>query len=77
MLSVVVILFDTALDQAISLSELLRVSIENGEYGETGKVTCSFGVAQIKNAESGESLMRRVDSLRYKAKESGRNKVGF
>ncbi|NPA29872.1 MAG: diguanylate cyclase [Epsilonproteobacteria bacterium] len=38
-------------------------------------ITCSFGVAEIREGEDDEALMERVDRLLYEAKHRGRNRV--
>jgi diguanylate cyclase (GGDEF)-like protein len=39
------------------------------------RCTASFGVAEIRNAESFEDFMRRADAALYEAKRGGRNQV--
>ncbi|MGR5456949.1 diguanylate cyclase domain-containing protein [Vibrio alfacsensis] len=43
--------------------------------GEEFSISCSFGVAQLVDDESWDSLVGRADKALYEAKESGRNKV--
>jgi diguanylate cyclase len=40
-----------------------------------GKVTASFGIAQLRDAETPEMLLDRADAKLYEAKEAGRNCV--
>lgn len=71
-----VVLLPTAnLDMAASLAEKLRVMIQNLEIDEVGKVTASFGVAQIVSGEDMEDIISRADRALYLAKNSGRNCV--
>jgi diguanylate cyclase len=40
-----------------------------------GVVTASFGVARLRDGESADELLRRVDAKLYEAKANGRNRV--
>ncbi|MBU1643450.1 diguanylate cyclase, partial [bacterium] len=57
------------------VAEMLRRTIENETFETVDKISCSFGVAALEENESSEALLRRVDRLLYRAKESGRNCV--
>lgn len=70
----VIILPHTALNEAISVAEKLRGMIENHRF-EHGKMTCSFGVAQMIEEDTEETLIHRADAMLYVAKENGRNQV--
>ncbi len=70
----VIILPDTALNEAIALAETLRLMIE-GHHFEHGKMTCSFGIAQMIDEDTEETLIHRADAMLYVAKENGRNQV--
>ncbi|MDX1588373.1 MAG: GGDEF domain-containing protein, partial [Oleiphilaceae bacterium] len=39
------------------------------------EVTCSFGVAQIRDGDSIQALLQRADERLYKAKTTGRNRI--
>ena len=60
---------------ATDMSENLRQYIEDLELEATGKITCSFGVAEWMDNEKAEELVNRADNAMYKAKELGRNQV--
>lgn len=64
----------TKIDKAIILAEKLREIIENHNFSETRKVTCSFGLAEYLS-EDIETFLKRVDIALYQSKESGRNKI--
>jgi len=57
------------------LAQKLREAIEAHRFEHVGEVTASFGTTLSKQEESEDSLLKRVDSALYRAKESGRNRV--
>ncbi|MDA0108372.1 GGDEF domain-containing protein [Vibrio sp. La 4.2.2] len=74
---IMVVLYDMDLHQARALAEQLRLRVEKygNIKGEEFSISCSFGVAQLVDDESWDSLVGRADKALYEAKESGRNKV--
>lgn len=66
---------ETELSGASQLAEKIRERIASTHFGRAGKKTASFGVASFYPGEDSESLIQRVDSALYDAKESGRNRV--
>jgi len=60
---------------AVDIAEKLRKLIQNHAFSNIKNVTCSFGVTQLMEQDTKSSFLKRVDTLLYKAKESGRNKV--
>ena len=71
----VLLLSDTALQNAKDIAENLRVVIENYDFGIDKKLTCSFGVTVGTDGDTSGSLFEQVDKALYKAKNSGRNRV--
>lgn len=71
----IIILPETSVEDAVVLANKLRRAIETRPFYEIKTLTCSFGVTQLRDKESKESIFKRVDALLYKAKESGRNRV--
>lgn len=74
----VIVLPETGLAEAITTAERLRLAIEGDrliEGNETFRVTASFGVAQHRPGETAQALIQEADTLLYKAKEGGRNRV--
>jgi len=67
---------ETKLNGAVELAERLRKKIENEDFDEVEKATCSFGVAELKAEDDIDSLLKRVDDYLYKAKEK-RNEVYY
>jgi diguanylate cyclase (GGDEF)-like protein len=76
----VILLPQTALEQAIQLAEKLRVLIEAERFeGETnltnGQLTASFGVTNLQAGEAIDTALDRADRALYRAKSAGRNRV--
>jgi len=75
------VLPDTALLEAVEISNRLRIEVAALQYAvdsqHTIGMTISLGVAQLTGNEEENSLIYRVDQALYMAKESGRNKVKF
>ena len=70
-----IILPETGLDKAEELAERIRQIIEIHQFNEIGKVTVSFGVAQLRKSDSEKTFIKRSDDALYKAKINGRNRV--
>ncbi|WP_446787419.1 sensor domain-containing diguanylate cyclase [Macellibacteroides fermentans] len=71
-----VIFPDTSLREAITISEKIRQSIENHNYGIELTVTVSGGVKEYENEELSE-FIHAVDLKMYEAKQQGKNIVVF
>ena len=76
-----VILPQTPVDAAARLASQIKAHIDSlgfvipGETKATMRLTASFGVAQWRDGEGTEALVRRTDAKLYEAKSTGRNKV--
>ncbi len=71
-----ILLPQTELEEAAVLAERIRVDLENTKLLDINDtVTASFGVAQLKEGDTGDSLIQRADKALYQAKNQGRNKV--
>lgn len=66
---------ETKLEESVKLAERLKTKIANTTFEEVEKVTCSFGVTELKKDDNIDNLLKRVDDALYEAKENGRNKV--
>lgn len=71
----IIVPVETALLGASILSERLRTAIEDFDFKKAGKVTASFGVAQYREGDTKETLLKRLDDALYRAKADGGNKV--
>ena len=72
---------DAQLAEATTIVNQIKQQLEGKRWaiaasGERlGAVTASFGVARLREGESAEELLRRLDATLYQAKEDGRNRV--
>jgi diguanylate cyclase len=72
---------DADLSDAASILNQIQKQLESKRWavaasGERlGAVTASFGVARLRDGESADELLRRVDAKLYEAKANGRNRV--
>lgn len=74
----VIILPETGLAEAITTAERLRRAIEEDRLlagNASFRVTASFGVAQHQPGQTAQALIQAADTLLYKAKQAGRNRV--
>lgn len=75
------ILPDTDIEGAKNVTENIRRNLESSNWRVTttlkpiGKVTASFGVAELEENESVQQLIQKADRRLYLAKRSGRNRV--
>jgi diguanylate cyclase (GGDEF)-like protein len=69
----VIILNQTSVQEAFSIAETLRKSIEQNIFTQNLKITCSFGISQVVKKDTQKTLFKRVDEALYEAKRSGRN----
>lgn len=73
-----VMLQNTAIEQAVDVAEKLRSTLASHNFTVNGAriaLSASFGVAQRGPSEAEDPLLTRVDSALYAAKHAGRNCV--
>jgi diguanylate cyclase len=76
-----IILPGTEVESALKITERMRSELEGLELAvsasgqEIGKVTASFGIAELGTADDIDSLVDRADARLYQAKCAGRNRV--
>lgn len=71
----IILTLETDIDNAKFLADKFLMIIKDFHFGEVGRVTGSFGVAQFKDNDDPDSFLNRVDKALYKAKKGGRNRV--
>ncbi|MDD2887354.1 MAG: sensor domain-containing diguanylate cyclase [Aliarcobacter sp.] len=72
----VILLPGTSLEQAKLVATNLKNIISKYKFDTLNyDVTCSFGVAVCNDSDNKETLFKRVDTVLYKAKNSGKNIV--
>ncbi len=71
----IIICPDTNGEGAVKLAESLRIKIEDKNFSEVGRLTCSFGVASTSDNIDINNITGFADEALYLAKESGRNCV--
>ena len=73
-----ILLSTNNLEEARSVTERLRVTLERLEVDTGGQpltITGSFGLAEAKPGETLDNLYHRADAACYEAKRNGRNQV--
>lgn len=65
----------TSAADAGQLAERILQAMRDSPAPTVGIVTASLGVATLRQDESVASLLKRVDDLMYRAKDTGRNRV--
>ena len=70
-----VLIFDVSIDRGFQIAQSLRKHIEQEKFDVVKQITCSFGITQIQQDDTVESMTKRADVALYEAKESGRNRV--
>jgi len=71
------LLNDATRDTSTTVSDYLRTKIENTDFKEAGKITCSIGASEYREGDNIDSWIERVDKALYQAKTNGRNRVEF
>lgn len=66
----------TDLEDSVVLVERIRKAIENYSVGEI-KISCSFGVTQLREDDDEITLFNRADRLLYTAKKEGKNNIKY
>lgn len=72
----IVVMSNTALEQAVEKAEGLRSATEKLYFDSMQRgVTASFGVVEFDDADDVETLLKHVDEAVYASKHGGRNRV--
>ncbi len=73
----VLLLPHTTLDEARALTERIRASLEEHQFEDGAMITCSFGIAGMKDAETLEDMIGKADKSMYIAKKQGKDNALF
>ena len=65
----------TTFENAKLIAENIRIMIQEHTFSNSIKITCSFGISQIREEDSNEDLIKRADVALYIAKSKGKNSV--
>jgi diguanylate cyclase (GGDEF)-like protein len=65
----------TKIDKAYKIANILRKDISEYPFTKVGRVTCSFGVTEVRADDTQVDIFHRADQALYQAKENGRNQV--
>ena len=70
-----IILPQTAHEQALDVSEKIRQLISSTQFAVVGHLTASLGVTRYSPEDNEEQVLARADAALYEAKRTGRNRV--
>jgi len=62
---------------ALVIAERIRVHVYESKLEGVHAITASFGIAQMKDLDTYETLFERADQALYKAKQEGRNRAAW
>jgi len=66
---------ETELEGGRHLAEMLCEILGKTEIGKYGPISCSFGITDMREDDTAETLIKRVDDAMYQAKENGKSQV--
>lgn len=69
---------NTPVNMVMEIAEEIRHNVEQHNYEKDDvefSLTISIGLAELKENDTPETLLRRADDALYLSKKSGRNKV--
>jgi diguanylate cyclase (GGDEF)-like protein len=71
----VAVIYGLKNEELRAVAEKIRCTVENTDFGEIGKITCSVGGTELMEGDVFESWFNRADKAVYTSKENGRNLV--
>ena len=71
----VVLVRNMTAEEAFDFAEKIRAKVEDADFAEVGKLTCSIGISQLGGEDSFDDIFKRIDSAMYSSKKAGRNRV--
>lgn len=72
-----VIMPSTSLPHAIEVGNRVCQEVANHRFQNIGQLTISIGLVELNSSETMDMLFSRADTLLYKSKNNGRNRVSF
>lgn len=73
----VLLLPNVSLKNAVSLLERLKASMMQMDFGEGIHATCSYGVVEMDEESSFQSMLHEADTLMYSGKRQGKDAIRF
>lgn len=73
----VVLLPNISLDEAISFSERVETDIKRTAFSHKIRVTCSFGIVEMRQDSTFETLLCEADKLMYDGKIRGKDSISY
>lgn len=73
----IILLPNISFENAVILTERIRESIINNTFVIGRSVTCTFGVVEMKDHATFETMINDADNLMYKGKKTGKNTVSW
>jgi len=70
-----ILLPSTHIEEAGPFAERIRQNVACEKFPGAGAITISLGVAQLRDGDSTDTVLKRVDHALYQAKQDGRNRV--
>lgn len=71
----IILLFEGHAEESVEVAESIRTAVETNDFDKVGKITCSFGIASLRDGDTKNTFITRADDALYEAKNTGRNKV--
>ena len=71
----VCVCYGMTLEDIKPLAEQLRKKVEDSDFENTIKITCSIGLTELKKGDTAQIIFDRVDHAMYEAKTGGRNRI--
>lgn len=71
----IIILPETDKLKATNVAHILKEKVNSTDFNIERSVTCSFGVSEFVETDSGDSLLTRADGAMYYIKRNGKNDV--
>ncbi|SCY52261.1 GGDEF domain-containing protein [Alkaliphilus peptidifermentans] len=71
----VILMPNTQVEQAVDITERLRLIVFDNPVDEVEHISCSFGVVELTYNDDVDTFLHRADQNLYSAKNSGKNLV--